>query len=192
MAGTAVSFDGALSQINVGNVGVAPGTSISGNYRVVDGSIEDNIVLANKCASDTLVAYNDAAYRLCSGNHSLAASDLAGMTLISGVYCTASGQFSLSASNLTLDAQGNTNAVWIFQTDTTLKTATATYINLVNGANAKNVYWQIGSSATIGYTSYFADTILAYASITYGHDVHIQGRALAQAAVSFEGGSVMN
>jgi hypothetical protein len=78
-----------------------------------------------------------------------------------GVYCSASGALTISASTVTLDARGNSSSQWIFQTETSLVTATATSFILKNGAQAENVFWVIGSSASIGYSSSFIGTILA-------------------------------
>jgi hypothetical protein len=108
-----------------------------------------------------------------------------------GVYCSASGALLISASTVTLDGAGVPTSQWIFQTATSLVTATATSFILQNGAQAKNVYWAIGSSATIGNSSSFVGTILAQVSITYGISSTIMGRGLAKAAVSFEGKASM-
>ena len=90
--------------------------------------------------------------------------DLGGHTLTSGVY-----HFSSSAQltgGLTLDAQSNPNAVFIFQMGSTLTTASGSSVILANGANAANIFWQVGSSATLGTTSAFKGNILALTSIT--------------------------
>jgi hypothetical protein len=188
-AGTAVSFNGATTTINGGSVGVAPGTSIVGNYILGTGTVQDNSALSIQCAADELVAYKAAAGALCTTV--LASADLSGMTFSPGVYCSASGAMTISASTVTLDAQGNSNAVWIFQTASTLTTATATSFILLNGASAANVYWQVGTSASIGYSSSFVGTILAYTSITLGSSAVMTGRALAQAAVTFASGNTV-
>ena len=101
------------------------------------------------------------------------------------MYCSASGAIIISASTVTLDGSGNSSSQWIFQTSTSLVTATATSFILKNGAQAKNVYWAIGSSASIGFSSSFVGTILAQTSITYGYSSKIVGRGLAKVAVSF-------
>ena len=106
------------------------------------------------------------------------AGDLVGQTLTSGVYTSTS---SLSDSgNLTLDAQGNANAVFIFQIASTLTTGVGSHILLANGANACNVFWQVGSSATLGTNSVFNGNILALTSITVTTGVNLQGRVLAR------------
>jgi hypothetical protein len=81
---------------------------------------------------------------------------------------------------LKLDAQGNPSAVFIFQAGSTLITAAGSEVALTNGAQACNVFWQVGSSATLGASSFFSGTILASASISMGDSVTVAGRALAR------------
>ena len=106
-------------------------------------------------------------------------TDLGGQTLAPGVYCA------LAAQGLTgemfLDAQGDPNAIFVIQVGTALTTATA-QVTLLNGAQAKNVYWQVGSSATLGVGSAMKGNILAYASITIVDNSTLLGRALAENA----------
>jgi hypothetical protein len=104
--------------------------------------------------------------------------DLGGKTLIAGVYC-----FSSSAQltgTLTLDAQGNANAVFIFKIGSTLTTASGSSVLLINGGTLCNVFWQVGSSATLGTTTSFAGNILALTSITLTTGATVTGRALAR------------
>ena len=190
-AGTAVSFNGALTTINTGNVGVAPGSDINGNYVLVEGSVNNNNALAVQCTADLGIAYQAASEAICPPSNLLQAADLAGLTLIPGVYCSASGKFILSAATLTLNGLNRPNPQWIFQTATTLTTSTATSFILENGAQASNVYWALGTSATIGSSSSFVGTILAKVSISYGSSSMMVGRGLAMAAVSFASGSAM-
>nr|MDQ3371322.1 ice-binding family protein [Actinomycetota bacterium] len=95
------------------------------------------------------------------------------------VYDSASGTFEITGA-LTLDAQGDPDAVFIFQTDSTLITASASRVVLINGAQACNVFWQIGSSATLGTNSSFAGNILALTSITATTGATVDGRLLAR------------
>ena len=132
-----------------------------------------------------MTAYNVAKAAVCPPSSLI--DDLSGITLIPGVYCTSGGSMSLSFGTATLDAQGDSNAVWIFQTPSALLTAPNTMFVLQNGAQAKNVFWQVGSSATLGYSSTFVGTILAYSSISVDIDTAIDGRVLAGAGVSFAG-----
>jgi hypothetical protein len=120
-------------------------------------------------------AYKDAAGR--SGAITKT-GDLGGQTLTAGVYKSTS---SLGITgDLTLDAQGNPAAVFIFQIGSTLTTASGSHIVLVNGAKACNVFWQVGSSATLGTASIFKGNIMALSSITVTTGVNLEGRALAE------------
>jgi hypothetical protein len=188
-AATSVAFNGVQTSVAIGNVGVAPGTSITGNYVLGSGTVQDNSVLANSCAADKLIAYNTAAAAICT--NLLAVSDLSGMTLYPGVYCTGSGYMTITASTVTLDGQGNSNAVWIFQTASSLSTSTGTSFILQNGAQASNVFWQVGSNAALGVSSSFVGTILSLTGISFDSSSVITGRALAQTAVTFASGNTV-
>ena len=185
-AETDITFGGTLTTINSGDIGVSPGTSITGNYRLVTGTAHSNDAQAKQCTSDMQVAYTQAQSQKCTN---IIASDLSGQRLIPGVYCTPSGKFIISAGSVTLDALGNPYSEWVFQTVETLITAGATSVVLADGARAENVYWAIGSSATLGASSKMVGNILAQVSITFGSSSEIEGRGLAQAAVTFASGS---
>lgn len=116
-------------------------------------------------------------------------SELGSTSKTPGVYSSASGTFTITG-NLTLDAQNNPNAVFIFQMGTTLTTAVSSKVLLVNGAQWSNVYWQVGSSATLGSTSVFEGTILANTSIS-SNGTTMRGRLLA-GAVTATGAVVLN
>jgi hypothetical protein len=105
--------------------------------------------------------------------------EMSGLTFTPGIYKTSSTTM-LSAGNVTLNGQGNANAVFIFQIGSTLTTLGATQVVLSGGTQAKNVFWQVGSSATLGTTSIFAGTIMALTSITLDTGASLQGRALAR------------
>jgi hypothetical protein len=106
-------------------------------------------------------------------------ADLGGQTLSPGVYNSATS-IGITGT-LTLDGGGDPNAVFVFQASTsTLTTASASQVNLINGAQACNVFWQVGSSATLGTGSSFQGTIFALQSITVDTAVTIQGRVLAR------------
>jgi hypothetical protein len=190
-AGTAVSFNGGQTYVYTGSVGVAPGTAITGNSMLGTGSIEACTVAASNCAADELIAYGILQGLTCPPENTLANQDLSGVTLLPGVYCSGSGALTISATTLTLDGNGDPDSQFIFQTATTVKTATATSFILINGAQAKNVYWQVGTSATLGLGSSFVGHILAGVTINVGHTTNIVGRLLAQAAVNFEGGNTV-
>jgi len=122
-------------------------------------------------------AYSDAASRTPTTTYG-AIFDLQGLTLSSGIYNDPSS-FSLNGT-LTLDAQGDPSAVWIFQAGSTLSTGANSEILLTGGALASNVFWQVGSSATIGADTQFAGSVLAFTSITLGSGSTVAGRMLAE------------
>jgi hypothetical protein len=159
-----------------GDLGVSPGTAIVGfPPGHVSGAVHAGDAAAAQAQSDLTIAYNDAAGRAPTANVS---GDLVGQTLTSGVY-KSTGPIALSGT-LTLDGQGNPNAVFIFQIASTLITASASHVNVINGAQACHVFWQVGSSATLGTNSTFIGTIMALTSITVTTGTTVDGRALAR------------
>lgn len=161
----------------IGDVGTAPGTEVIGfpPGTVTGGSIYMGGAVPALAQTDATTAYNALKGQVCTVN--LTGEDLGGMTLTPGVYC-----FNTSAQltgDLILDAQDNPNAVWVFQTGSTVTTASESRISMANGGNPFNVFWQVGSSATFGTGTRFIGNILAYASITLDTGASLTGRALA-------------
>lgn len=150
-----------------GDLGVWPGTAVVGfPPGTVNGSIHANDGVAQAAAADVLTAYNQAAGEPC--DFTLSNPDLGGATLTPGVYCFSSTTVGLTGT-LTLDAQGNSNAAWLFKIGSSLTTASNSAVVLINGAtpcNNDNVTWQVGSSATLGSATSFVGNILASASVT--------------------------
>jgi Ice-binding-like len=143
--------------------------------------------VAAQAQLDLSIAYN---YIVGLTGAALLPGDMSGLTLTPGLYKTASTVM-LSGGNVTLDAQGNANAIFIFQIGSTLTTITNTQVILAGGAQAKNIFWQVGSSATLGTNSIFKGNILALASITITAGVNLEGRALAQtAAVTLDSNTI--
>lgn len=174
LAGSAVTNTGP-STIN-GDLGVSPGTAVSGiPPATLNGTLHAADAVAGQAQSDLTVAYNDAAGRTPPLSVS---GDLGGLTLTSGVY--KSGSSLGLTGTLTLDAQGNPNAVFVFQAGSALTTASGSHVALINGADACNVYWQIGSSATLGTSSVFTGNLMALTSISMNANVDVHGRALAR------------
>lgn len=161
LGGTTVTNTG-LTHV-MGDLGVYPGTAVVGfPPGIVSGTIHAGDAVALQAQNDVTVAYNDAAGQACDFN--LTGQDLGGKTLIPGVYC-----FDSSAQltgQVTFDGQGNTNSVFIVQIGSTLTTASNSGVLLINGAQSCNIFWQVGSSATLGTTTAFKGNILALASIT--------------------------
>jgi Ice-binding-like/Bacterial Ig-like domain len=174
LAGSAVTNTG--STVVSGDVGVSPGTAVSGfPPGLASGAIHTADGPAAQGQTALTAAYVDAAGR--SGSTSVA-GDLVGQTLTAGIYKSTS---SLAISgDVTLDAHGNPDAVFIFQISSTLTTGSGSHVVLANGAKACNVFWQVGSSATLGTFSVFKGNILALTSITITTGVNLEGRALAR------------
>lgn len=174
LAGTTVTNTG-LTTLQ-GDLGVSPGSAITGfPPGVSTGAVHAADAVALQAQSDVITAYNNAAGQPLNTSVS---GDLVGLTLTEGVYNSTS---SLALSGrLTLDGQGNPNSVFVFQAASTLITASASSIVLINGARACNVFWQVGSSATLGTASHFKGTILALTSITVQTGTTVEGRALAR------------
>jgi hypothetical protein len=160
-----------------GDLGVSPGSAITGfPPGVVTGAIHASDAVALQAQTDVTTAYNTAAGEPSTVN--LTGQDLGGMTLSPGTYT-----FDTSAQltgALTLDGQGDPNARFVFQVGSTLTTASASSVSLINGASACNLAWQVGSSATLGTGSSFQGDILALTSITLTTGVDLTGRALAR------------
>jgi len=164
-----------------GDLGVSPGTAITGFPPgiVTGGATHAADAVALQAQSDVTIAYDALAGQACPPANDKTGQDLGGQTLIEGVYC-----FSSSAQltgTLTLDAQGNAAAVFIFQIGSTLTTASNSSVSVINGGTACNVFWQVGSSATVGTTTQFVGNILALTSIALQNGATIvPGRALAR------------
>ena len=159
-----------------GNVGISPGSSLTGFPPCTNsGSKELATPAAAQAQRDLTIAFNTLAGLACPPANVIVA-DLGGTTKPAGVFCSAS---SIGITGqLTLDGGGDPNAIFVFQAGTSL--TTAGNIVLINGAQAKNVFFQVGSSATIGTGSVIQGSILALASITLNDNVVLNGRALAR------------
>ncbi|MDD4530776.1 MAG: ice-binding family protein, partial [Candidatus Gracilibacteria bacterium] len=173
LAGSAITGPGVIT----GDLGLTPGTSVTGfPPGTVSGVQHIADVTAVQAQNDLTTAYNNA---LGQASISTVATELGGTTKTAGVYDSAAGTFGITGT-LTLNAQNNPNAVFIFKAASTLITAGSSNIVLINGAQACNVFWQVGSSATLGTNSTFKGNILAMTSITLTTNASVQGRLLAR------------
>jgi hypothetical protein len=163
-----------------GDLGVSPGTSLSGFGlpAVVNGATHANDAVAAQAQSDLGTAYDVAAGQPIPPGNELTGQDLGGLTLGPGAYgYSSSAQLT---GQLTLDAHGDPNAQFVFVIGTTLTTATASSVILTNGASPCNVYWKIGSSATLGTSTALEGNLMALESVSLGDSVTVLGRVLAR------------
>ncbi len=188
LAGATVTSTG-LSTVT-GDLGVSPGTAITGfPPGVLIGTQQAGNTAAANAIADLNTAYLDAAGRtLCVVS---VAGNLGGMTLAPGLYKSTSF-LEISSGDLTLDGGGDTSAVWIFQMTSGLDVTSGRQVLLTNGASAANVFWQVGSSATLGTSSAFKGTIMADQAISLATGASLNGRALAHiAAVTLDASTVV-
>jgi Ice-binding-like/Bacterial Ig-like domain len=163
-----------------GDVGIWPAASIVGfPPGTLTGTEHLGDAVAQTAQGDLTTAYN---YAAGAAGGAILTADIGGQTLAPGVYKTTSAQPSLGITgNLTLDAGGNANGVWIFQIVSTLTTAANnSQVILAGGATSHNVFWQVGSSATLGTSTTFEGTIMALASVSVNTGATLNGRALAR------------
>ena len=168
-----------------GDVGLSP----QGAQGIPAGQINGTIFNGGPIAAQALLDLNDAVIaaspaQLPGGIN--AGAELGGLTLAAGVYASPSGAYDITSVDLTL--AGGPNDVWIFQMASTLTVGVGRKVILTGGAQARNVFWQVGSSATLDTSAVFKGTIMAYASITMNASSTLDGRALVQVgAVTFNG-----
>ena len=194
LAGTTVTNTGPT--VLNGDLGVSPGNACTGfpapctggGPGVVNGTIHAGDAVAGQAQVDLTAAYNNAAGQPVTAT---IPTQLGGTTLGPGVYDSAAGDFNITGT-LTLDGQGDPNAIFIFKTASTLVTqAGNSQVNLINGAQSCNVFWQVGSSATLGTNTLFSGNVLALTSITATTGATIDGRLLARnGAVTLDSNTV--
>lgn len=178
LAGSTVTNTGP-SVLN-GELGVYPGTALPGFSApaVVNGAIHATDGVARIAKDDLVTAYNVAAGQPVAPSADLSGTNLGNRTLLAGAYrFTSSAQLT---GPLTLNAQGDPDAQFVFEIASTLTTASASSVVLTNGANPCNVFWQVGSSATLGTTTAFQGNVLALSSISLKNGATVVGRMLAR------------
>ena len=188
LAGTTITNTG-KTVIN-GDVGLFPGTSLTGQKSLsLNGNAHLSDAIANVAKSDLVSSYD-------GGDISIPATciptELGGKTLTHGNYDSGSGTFGVTGT-LILDAKGDPNAYFIFNTASTLITATGSNVKLINGANPNNVIWMVGSSATLETYSHFVGRIFALTSITVNTGATVRGQLLARnGAVTLDNNTITN
>ncbi len=177
LAGSAITSTGATNI--TGNIGLSPGTSIGGfPPGIIVGSKEINTNLAVQGKLDLVAAYNEAAARISTDIVTLS-GNIGGLTLTPGLYKTTSS-LAISSGDLTFDAEGKSSSVFVIQIASAFTTTSGRKVFLKGGALASNIYWQVGSSVTLGTTSVMKGTILAMQSITFNTGATLEGRAFAR------------
>ncbi|MFI7642183.1 ice-binding family protein [Nonomuraea sp. NPDC049400] len=173
----------------IGDLAVSPGTELIG---FPPGEVQGEIYLgdseATEMKEDAVAAYREAEERPAN---SVIPPELGGRTLLPGVYESTDGTFRINGT-LTLDARGEPDAVFIFQAESLLTTARVSNIDLVNGAQAKNVFWQVGDDASLGKYSTFRGNLLVWNSIRVSYGTAVYGRTMAlNDELRFEGTDIL-
>ena len=189
LAGSGVTNTGATSI--TGDIGLSPGTSIGGfPPGILVGNQHINDALASQAKLDLTVAYNNAAGRT-SDDKVILSGNIGGLTLTPGLY-TSTSSLSISSGDLTFDAKGNENAVFVIQIASSFTTTSGRQIILAGGAKEANIFWQVGSSATFGTTSVLKGIFLVKESITFNTGATLDGRALTSTgAVTLAGNTIV-
>ena len=181
-ARTTITFNGGRTNIHGGDVGVFPGTSITGAYHFQAGGalVDDSSAFA------ALTEAAHAAAMAVQKNGKVIGTEIGGSTFTPGTYRYRSAINVAYGTVVTLDGEGDPNSVFLFQAGSTLVTGAGTRVILKNGARAENVVWALGTAATLGASSVLEGSILAGTAITFGTKSELRGCALAQSAVTFE------
>lgn len=195
LAGSGITIGGAVNTSAItGDIGSFPTATITGTGNaVLTGTNHGGDATTQAAKTDLTTAYNNAAGQTTPSVTTVLASTIdsfsgTGYTLPPGIYQSPS---SMGITG-TLTLNGTASDVWIFQAGSTLTTAGASNIILTGGAQACNVFWQVGSSATLGASSFFKGNILAFTSIGLGTTANVEGRTLAQnGAVTLDGSNII-
>ena len=177
LAGSAVTNTGATTI--TGDLGLSPGSSIGGfPPGILTGTLHINDISATQAKLDLTAAFNNAAGRISTDIVTLS-GNIGGLTLTPGLYKSTSS-LAISSGDLTFDAKGNADAIFIIQIASSLTTTSGRKVFLSGGAQASNIFWEVGSSATFGTTSAMKGTILVMQSITFNTGATLDGKALTR------------
>jgi hypothetical protein len=185
-AATTVTFDGVQTTIYGGDVGVSPGTTITGEPLLRGGRLWKVGDDSPAFATSVIDAHSEA--MATSPDTTTAATDIGGQTFYPGTH-KFNTAIHIASSTIILDGNGDPNAQFLFIAGSTLITGADTSVILINGAKAENVLWALGSAATLGARSVIEGSILAKTEITFGNQSELRGCALAQSSVTFESGA---
>jgi hypothetical protein len=189
LGGSGITNTGATTV--TGDLGLSPGSSVGGfPPGILVGTQHVNDPIANQAKLDLTAAYNDAAGRTCTDIVTLS-GNIGGLTLTPGLYKSTSS-LAISSGDVTFDAKGNANAIFIIQIASTLTTTSGRKVILSGGALASNIFWQVGSSVTFGTTSVFKGTLMAMQSITFNTGASLDGKALARTGAVVMAGNAIS
>lgn len=175
LAGASINSTGAT--VITGDMALSPGSSVGGfPPGILNGTQHINTATAGQAKLDLTAAYNDVAGRVSTDIVTLS-DNIGGLTLTPGLYKSTSS-LAISSGDLTFDALGDANAIFIIQIASSLTTTSGRKVILSGDAKASNIFWQVGSSATFGTTSVFKGTVLALESITFETGASLNGKAL--------------
>lgn len=189
-AGVSVNFEGAVSTIDHGNLGVSPGTEILGDFVIIDGIIENNDSPDSiTCQAEKQPQIDYLNSLKC--DYTIASGDTTGLTLVPGVYCSGTGSWTSQEFGITtLDAVNYSYGKWIFQTPSgSITTGVSSSIYLLNGALSMNVFWAVGNGVVLSESSNMVGSVIATKDIQFLSDATIIGHALSVTSVTFEGAS---
>lgn len=189
LAGSSITSTGAT--VITGDLGLSPGSSVGGfPPGILNGTEHINDEISTQAKLDLTAAYDDLAGRTSTDIVTLS-GNIGGLTLTPGLYKSTSS-LAISSGDLTFDARGDADAIFIIQVATTLTTTSGRQVILSGGALASNIFWQVGSSATFGTTSVFKGTVMAMQSITLNTGATVDGKVLARTgSVTMAGNTVV-
>ena len=188
-AGAGITNTGATTI--TGDMALSPGSSVGGfPPGILNGTLHVKDTIAERAKADISSIYNDLAGRTSTDIFTLS-GNIGGLTLTPGLYKSTSS-LSISSGDLTFNAMGNPNAIFIIQIASTLTTTSGRKVILSGGAVASNIFWQVGSSATFGTTSVFKGTVIAMESISFNTGATLDGHGFARnGAVTMEGNTIV-